>query len=185
MALDWLPVGTDRPLQRARQRHTPSVLTGAISPIPTPAPPTELTWQPQTATAPLRHRARRFQPIAECALTDAQRLGLSWLPILPISPARSPVRPSVYAIPFDFTPATIPLLTAWQTVAPLVQHHRTRLRQASVWLVDPTTLLNAAPCVELGDETLTHPILAEETLTSPSFGREALINPTLGSEDLC
>lgn len=185
MALDWLPIDANRVIRRTTRRDLPPVLTGPIVPIPTPAPPVDLTWQPQFPAHPQRHRARRFQPIADCPLVDAQRVGVSWLPILPSRPPRRRVRVPTFLVPFDFTRVTVPSITAWQTVGRLLVRHRTRLRQAVASAIDPTVVLNAAPCVELGDETLTNPTLGTETFQNPTLSGEALTTPTLGSEDLC
>ncbi len=148
-----------------------------LLPIPNAGPPTELTWHPHYPDTTHRQRTVPMQaftaqwpmvPIAD----------LRWLPRYPNQLRIR--RLSVSEMPSFFgilgTQEAIATTKAWTATYP---DRLLRARQPSLgysaWVVDPLTLLKAAPCVEW----------ALETFVRPQFTLEALTRPTMtGSSDV-
>lgn len=185
-SLAWLPHGPVVLTQVwLRNRPMRSYVVINLDPIVNPPPPTAYAAH---VTFP-GQAPRRTLPTAERLfyVTGSPFLGTS-LRNFVTAPARllRPTRAQGFQTFEIGGVLDVPKIGGWRPRHPdgLRLRQRPALGQ-SVWIVDPTTLLNAAPCVELGDETLTNPILADEIFTSPAFASETLTQPTLGSEDLC
>lgn len=170
-----------------RKGLQPAWAYGTLSPIPRPAPPTELTWHPTYSDGQRRRRDPRWlragavSPVLHTLFFAAE----AWKPVYPdrILRSRRPIPPPPFQIGAI---AAIPTTGGWRPTFPdrIVRRPPTRTGLMA-WVVDPTTLINAAPCVEWTDERLTAPQLTLETLTAPQLVPEALTNPGFAEEDLC
>lgn len=184
--LDWLWIPAGRsPLWRIQLPSSLEVAGSLSSPQPQPPPPTELTWD--TTAFPTRPTARRLPRMAEIAWWPTPPLvPVTWLPIFPShAPTPTIIRLSPVIMGDVGAQPAIAQFAVERVVWTASARRRLQRPQEGVWPVDMTTLLNAAPCVELGDETLVTPILAAETLITPSVSSETLTLPTFGSEDVC
>jgi hypothetical protein len=158
-------------------------------PIPRPAPPTELTWHP-TYPDWLQRKpgVRAAQVRLGTSFIGVPFLDLRWRSSYPdrLDRRQLPSADQRFFSGPDFGFLVVPMTGGWRSLYP---SRLTRLLPvptgARVWVVDPTTLINAAHCLEWTAEALTTPLLTAEAAVSPSFTEEALTYPQLIEEDLC
>lgn len=160
--------------------------TSTIEPIVNPPAPTPIaTWAPRYPdTVPGPTTRRHLYP---SYVSGAPFLGTAlrarafypdWLP-------RPRLRLSFQTFEIGGV-LNVPKTGGWRPTYPsAVFRPMLRPQGGLAYVTPPSVLLDAAPCVELGDEMLTNPILAEETLTNPTFAHEILTLPMLGAENLC
>ena len=179
MALDWLPIYPD---QRPRRlvaglfqwvSLTGGAFAGSVppNPIPNDLPPTD--W-PLPAVYPDRtYRAARLPMYPFLA---------QW-PMLPVADLRwEPRYPSILRRPKRYVGALqftaqnlgaqqdIPKFASWRPTYQNRLHRAARIaRGESRWVVDPTTLLKAASCVEWEDEATIRSQLTAEAATRPTM----------------
>ena len=185
--LAWLPHYPDR-LFPAQRLATPAhlVVASNLDPIGNPAPPTPTVWLPtfpaQVTIRKLPAADRQFYASGSPFLGTALRAHAIFPAVLPRR-RRQTAQTQTFEIGGVLD---VPKIGGWRTRFPDYLVRRRRLTGGGgVWVVDPTTLINAAPCIELTAETLTPPALTTETVVSPVMIEETFVSPTLSEEDLC
>lgn len=185
--LAWLPRLPTLIIQRQLYAlPARSFYVSPIDPIVNPPPPTEftahVTLPPLLSRLPVAIGARQFYTSGQPFLgTDLRARAILPSQILTRRQFLQPGRT------FEIGGVlNVPKTGGWRPrlVSRLVARSRISFG-GGTWLVDPGTLLNAAPCVELHDEQLMNPGFDPETVTNPALVDEALTIPTFGSEELC
>jgi hypothetical protein len=188
---NWRPSYPDR-LPPARRLLTAAQQAFAInvSPIINPAPPTELTWHPHY---PDRVDRRVWLRVANQP-TRTSFIGnpvadLRWLATYPARIFRPRLPVALYpATPVYPISALLEVgkLGGWRPIYPSWLDRKLPTRTGtSIWLVDPTTLLNAAHCLEWTSETSTLPAFSDEVRLSPDLASETATLPAMAEENLC
>ncbi len=189
MALDWLPTYPSiLPTKRSRQSATQTYAYGTLSPIPIPAPPNQLSWHPTYPDylPPLRRRAYATSFTARWPMVPP--ITMAWLPSYPtILPHR---RLAVADMPSGSwnqgALLEIPKSGGWRPTYPAYLRPKPRLVPgAGVWIVDPTTLLNAAPCVNWADTAVTTPALVQTVTTNPVLSGGVVVRARFTDEAMC
>jgi hypothetical protein len=188
--LNWLPILPSRPPQRLkRSSDAQRVVIQNISPIPTPAPPVDLTWQPCLPAHPQRYRVRNFQPIARPDISFIPGPDLSWLFTAPeqTPSVRLKYRPRQPVIQIAQAPGLIPIkVLSWIPIfrgGP--QQRRVQNRIPQSWLVPSPIIFDAANCVTWTEVALSGSLLTEEVRSRPLMTGETCVESVLTDEDLC
>jgi hypothetical protein len=186
-ALSWHPTFPDRiPLpRRLLPSVQPSLFLNSL-PIPNPPPPVDSTWQPkypnQLTRRTLLPSLRQFYASGTPFL-GTQLQARAFFPNQVLARRRLIPSGSTFEIGGVLN---VPKVGGWRPTYPNQLRRAPRANVGiSVWLVDPTTLMTAAPCIEWTDETLTPPMFSDETLINPTLSDETFTSPTLSEEDLC
>jgi len=184
----WLPHFPDRvygktSIRTASQRH----FIHNLSPIVNPPLPTEM---PPMPTFPAQVPSRT-------TLKAAHRQVTPIMPLRPQSdlywrgryPDRFPARRLAEQPDNGFEISSVldvPITRGWRPRYPdLLRRKKPAPAGQGLWNVDPTTLINAAFCLELGSETFVTPSFTGETGVSSTLSEETFTVPTLAEEDLC
>lgn len=189
MALDWLPITPAwMPVRSRRTAHVGSAKFDPL-PIPRPAPPTELTWLPNQTALIVRRRMRGIAGLVSPVVHPLLLSPIAWSPVY-LGARRAARRGGVrYAGEVAPPTSTFPAIAAQQAWKISYPRPPARLRQAraeqSVWVVNPTTLIDVQPCLTWEDGDLISPTFSDQFLLSPGFADEALFAPTFGSEGIC
>lgn len=184
--LRWKPQFPDRiPPLRRLQTSLQQFFTINLSPIVNPPPPVPLVWQGSYPT-------QMGRSILPRAATPSYTSGYPFLgtelrawPVYSNPLPRPRLRQ--YVQTFEISGVIdVPKRGGWRPVYPSWLDRKLPTRTGtSVWIVDPTTLLNAAHCVEWTAETCTLPAFTEEVRLSPDFASETATLPAMTEEDLC
>jgi len=178
---DWVP--PKRSIRTASQRH----FIHNVSPIVNPPLPTAM---PPMPTFPAQVPSRT-------TLKPAHRQVTPIMPLRPQSdlywrgryPDRFPARRLAEQPDNGFEISSVldvPITRGWRPRYPDVLRRKLPTPPGQgLWNVDPTTLINAAFCLELGSETFTLPSFSDETSVSSTLSAETFTVPTLAEEDLC
>lgn len=192
--LDWLPTMPDRTRSLA-PRHGASTFVTNVVPIPTPLPPTVLTWQgfyPNQVVRPRVYLRQRFraEPIRDYPRLVTPIVDLGWLPVYPDQlPRRPRLRGTSVATPPSANEAlpTVIGVNAWQPTYPdqLPRPLRRHIDTGMLYRIDAATIPVDVTCVEWTTETLTRSILDEETLGRSTLTAEAVSRAVLDEETVC
>lgn len=186
--LAWLPTLPAHPARRrelSRPSARPSYVS-TISPIPNPAPPVDLTWQPQFPVRAQSRRAQRLAPIAWVPVPPIFFIGMSWLPVLRTLPIRRrPQRPAPVIMGDVGATLAIAKMASWLPTLRGPIRRPAQRHFESGWQIAPAILLNAAACVEWMDETSTSPDETDESVHGPGSTDETQISSGFDDERIC
>lgn len=159
-----------------------------ILPIPRPLPPTELIWLPNQTALTTRRKLRGLTGLGSPVIHPLLLSPLMWTPIYLGVQRRKRLGAIRYAGEVAPPTSTFPAIAAqqaWLPQYPVLIRGRSARADQAVWVVDPTTILDAQPCLTWQDGDVISPEFAEQILLSPGFADETLIAPTFGSEGIC
>ena len=189
MALDWLPRYPDQASRRKiRASHQQSVSRHNLSPIPIPAPPTELIWLPHFPDQAARKKrpaaqdGRSFAPIVDLSVFQA----LSWYPHFPDTAKRKTLSAAhMPASPWQYSSIDAIARLGWHPTYPdqATRHRPINLGLSYLSGLNGDTLFG--PCVHWEDLALTAAALTGQACLSADLLNEALTTAGFVSGDLC
>ena len=172
MALDWLPVYPHRVFQPPRLSWAAFASVQNLDPLPNALPPTELTWHPHYPDRIIwRLRQPTLQPSVVWPVGPPFK-DLRWKAVYPDRIVRRTFLAAEQSAWFGPNSAflDIPKTGQWRPTYPArIWRKPPLVGGQSVWIVDATTLLRAANCVEWAENSLIRPEFLGEVLQRPQM----------------